>query len=144
VFIPKKLKHSPIQLKPKVHPRAHPINNCFLKLLEEPRIEHNNDDETQEEISKKDEMEVEEEQKQEHEDIINLEKALSRKMKTSAANKPKKVVRGGGPSPLKKSKKSKPKPILEWVLQPPHNIQPQRTHNNLARAIVRFKLNEWH
>jgi hypothetical protein len=98
------------------------MNIFFLKLLEEPRIEHSNDDETQEESSKKDEMELEEEQKQEHEDIVNLEKPLSKKMKTSAANKPKKVVRGGGPSPLKRSKKSKPKPMLEWVLQPPHNM----------------------
>jgi hypothetical protein len=36
-------------------------------------------------------------------------------MKTSDTNKPKKMVRGGGPSPLKRGKKSKPKPILEWV-----------------------------
>jgi hypothetical protein len=61
VSILEKLKHSPIQLKPKVHPRAHPMNKCFLKLLEESRIEHSNDDETQKESSKKDEMEVEEE-----------------------------------------------------------------------------------
>jgi hypothetical protein len=61
-------------------------------------------------------MEVEEEQEEENENIVNLEKPLSKKMNTFVANKPKKVVKGGGPSPLKKSKKSKPEPILEWVL----------------------------
>jgi hypothetical protein len=37
-----------------------------------------------------------------HEDIVILEKPLLKKMKTYVANKPKKVVRGGGPSPLKR------------------------------------------
>ncbi len=32
----------------------------------------------------------------EHEDIVNLEKHLSKKMKTFVANKPKKVMGGGG------------------------------------------------
>jgi hypothetical protein len=36
-------------------------------------------------------------------------------MKTFATNKPKKVVKGGGPSPSKRGEKSKPKPILERV-----------------------------
>jgi hypothetical protein len=36
-------------------------------------------------------------------------------MKLSVANKPKKVVKRGGPSPLKRGKKSKLKLILEWV-----------------------------
>ncbi len=50
--------------------------------------------------------------------IQNEEKKMKvnlQKLKTSVANKPKKVVRGGGPSPLKRGKKSKPKLILEWV-----------------------------
>jgi ribosome biogenesis GTPase A len=34
----------------------------------------------------------------EHEDIVNLEKTLSNKMKTFVANKPKKVMGGGGSS----------------------------------------------
>ncbi len=34
----------------------------------------------------------------EHEDIVNLEKPLSKKLKTFVANKPKKVMGGGGPS----------------------------------------------
>jgi hypothetical protein len=97
----------------------------FEVIKKEPRIEHNTNDETQEENSKKDEMEVKEEQEEkfdedqecveEHEDIVNLEKTLLKKMKTFAANKPKKVVRRGGPSPLKRGKKLKPKPILKWV-----------------------------
>jgi hypothetical protein len=36
-------------------------------------------------------------------------------MKISITNKPKKVVKGSGPSPLKRGKKLNPKPILEWV-----------------------------
>jgi len=40
---------------------VHPTSKEELKLLEEPNIEHNNDDEIQKESSRKDEMEVEEE-----------------------------------------------------------------------------------
>ncbi len=65
VFIPKKLKPFPIQLKSKTHPMAHPTNIKKLNLLNEPNIEHNNDDETQEQSSKKDEMEVKEEHEEE-------------------------------------------------------------------------------
>jgi hypothetical protein len=54
-------------------------------------------------------------QLEEHEDIVNIEKPLLRKMKISITNKPKKVVKGSGPSPLKRGKKLNPKPILEWV-----------------------------
>jgi hypothetical protein len=53
-------------------------------------------------------------------------------------------MKGGGPSPLKRGKKSKLEAILKWVLQPPHDMQPQRTHNTLTWARVRFKFNEWH
>lgn len=42
---------------------------------------------------------------EEHEDIVNLEKPFLKKVKRFATNKPKKVVRKGGPSPLKKGKK---------------------------------------
>lgn len=44
---------------------AHPTSKEELKLLEEPNIEHNNDDETQEKNSKKDEIEVKEEHEEE-------------------------------------------------------------------------------
>jgi hypothetical protein len=44
---------------------AHPTSKEELKLLEEPNIEHNNDDEIQEESYRKDEMEVEEEHEEE-------------------------------------------------------------------------------
>lgn len=64
VSIPKKLKPFPIQLKSKTHLMAHPISKKELKLSEEPNIKHSNDDETWEESSRKDEMEV----KKEHEE----------------------------------------------------------------------------
>jgi hypothetical protein len=69
------------------------------------------------EVKEEQEEELDEDQEcvKEHEHIVNLEKPFLKKLKTFAANKPKKMVRGGGPSSLKRGKKSKPKPILEWV-----------------------------